>query len=348
MKRALLMGLVAAAVCGLAASHASGAGSPVLGSAGGVSVAGSPYRYVALSPSSDPRVTVVERVERDGGKIDRWWHLPGSYYVPAVAYDRSGGGLSADGRTLVLAEFTRAYPAQRTRLAVLDTDLYLSHPLRPGQSRPALAIRHLILRGSFSFDAISPDGSTIYLIHNLFSRGRPVGYEVRALDTADGRLLPRPIVDPDEPDEQMQGLPVTRATSSDGRWAYTLYDGNGGEPFIHALDTVLGRAVCVDLPQLRDWRDLFLLKMRLTQAGSELEVFSGATAQGATPSPPLLGVDTKTFAVLTPSATAVVSEGSIPAWLPVGIGAGLLALLALFWRSLRRRGATGQRPLGRA
>jgi hypothetical protein len=338
-KRVLLMVSVATAACGLAVSHAAGDGLGVIGSAGGVSVAGSPYRYAALSPSSTPRVTVVERIERDGGKIDRWWHLPGNYYVPAVAYDRSGGGLSADGRTLVLTQFSRVYPQKHTRLAVLDTDVYLRHPRRPGQSRPAHAIHRLNLHGSFSFDAISPDGSRIYLIHNLFLHGRPRGYEVRALDTAGGRLLPRPIVDPDEPDEQMQGLPITRANSSDGRWAYTLYDGNGGEPFVHALDTVRGRAVCVDLPRLKGRRNLFLLKMRLARGGGKLEVFSRSSVEGAgaAPSPPLLSVDTKTFAVRRPSPLATASSEGSPPWLPIGIAAAILGAALVWIRGRRKR-----------
>jgi hypothetical protein len=336
-KRALLTLSVVMAICGLAASHAYGDGIGVTGSAAGVSVAGSPYRYVALSPSSTPRVTVVERIERDGGKVDRWWYLPGNYYVPAVAYDQSAGGLSADGRTLVLTRFSRAYPPKRTRLAILDTDLYLRHPLKPGQHRPAHAIRRLDLHGSFSFDAISPDGSTIYLIHNLFPRGRPGNYEVRALDSASGRLAPQPIVDPNEPDERMQGVPITRVSSPDGRWAYTFYDGNGGEPFIHALDTVRGRAVCVDLPQLEDQRNLFLLKMRGAHGGGALEIFSGATVQGGPPSPPLLSVDTKTFAVHQPSPLAPASSEDSPSWLPIAIGGAIVVVAAAGILGRRRR-----------
>jgi hypothetical protein len=336
-KRALLMVSVAAAACGLVASHAWGDGFGVTGSASGVGVGGSPYRYVALSPRSTPRVTVVERIERDGGKIDRWWYLPGDYYVPAVAYDRSAGGLSADGGTLVLTQFSPAYPPKRTRLAVLDTGVHLRHPRRPRQSRPAHAIRRLHLDGSFSFDAISPDGSTIYLIHNLFSRGRPSGYEVRALDTASGRLLQEPIVDPAEPDEQMQGLPITRASSPDGRWAYTLYDGNGDEPFIHALDTVRGRAVCIDLPQLKDRRNLFLLKMRLAPGGGELDVFSNSTVQGAAPSPPLLSVDTKTFAVRRRPSPLASASSQGPPWLPIGIAAAILAAALIGILGWRKR-----------
>jgi hypothetical protein len=345
-KRALLMASVVVTACGLSAGHAAGDGFGVTGSAAGVSLDGSPYRYVALSPSSTPRVTVVERIEADSGKIDRWWYLPGNYYVPAVAYDRSAGGLSADGRTLVLTRFTRVLPPRRTRFALLRTDLYLRHPHRPGQHRPRHAIKRLGLNGSYSFDAISPDGSTVYLIHNFFSHGRPGGYEVRALDTASGRLLPHPIVDPEEPDEQMQGLPITRANSPDGRWAYTLYDGGGKEPFIHALDTVRGRAVCVDLPQLEGRRDLFMLKLRLTDGGRQLEVFSRSTVQGGSPSAPLLRVDTGTFAVRKPAPVAnASSEGSSP-WLPIGIATGVLAVALI--AILARRERTGSRPrLGR-
>jgi len=67
---------------------------------------------------------------------------------------------------------------------------------------------------------------------------------VRAYDLAARRLLPEPVVDPREPGEKMQGLPMTRATSADGRFAYTLYERPRGAPFIHALDTVRGSAAC--------------------------------------------------------------------------------------------------------
>src|SRR5229473_1951827 len=46
----------------------------------------------------------------------------------------------------------------------------------------------------------------------------------------------------------MNGSPMTRTTSADGRWVYTLYMNPGGFPFIHALDTVRGVAHCVGLP----------------------------------------------------------------------------------------------------
>jgi protein MpaA len=275
--RALLIALPVLLVGCVATGTAMAKGVGQMVAPGGVTLDGSPYRYTALSPRTSHRLTVVARTDRDDGRVSRWWSLPGSYSVPAVAYDGSGGGLSADGSTLVLSRFSRTYSPPRSRFAILNTRVHLRHPERSGEHRPHHAIARVDLRGDFSFDAISPDGSVVYLIHHLPSHTGPdyiANYEVRALDTASGELLPRPIVDPSEPDERMGGLPITRASSPDGRWAYTLYDGNGGEPFIHALDTVARRAICVDLPQLEDRRNLFMLRLRIENAGRELVVLS--------------------------------------------------------------------------
>src|SRR5256885_5593045 len=51
--------------------------------------------------------------------------------------------------------------------------------------------------------------------------------------------------DKSEAADPMRGVPVARVTGDHGRWAYTLYA--SGKPFVHALDTVARRAVCVDL-----------------------------------------------------------------------------------------------------
>ncbi len=242
MKRLLSIALLALVGAAVAAPEAGTKGLELAG-APSVALSGSPYRYVAVSPAFPGfpgQLTVVEQISRDGGQLGRWWYLRGSYHLPAVAYDGSAGGLSANENTLVLRRFTpnAGLSAPRiSRFAILDTDVYLRHPRRPGQERPRHAVTRVALRGDFRFDAISPNGSKIYLIHYL-TRSRSSAYEVRALDTASGRLLPEPIVDPAEPQERIQGLPITRAASPDGRWAYTLYDGNDREPFLHALDTV--------------------------------------------------------------------------------------------------------------
>jgi murein peptide amidase A len=249
-----------------------------------------PYRYVALSPNTRHPLTVVERIDLRDSTIDRWWYLRGSWYLPAVAADGTAAGF-ADGK-LVLTSSPRRYPPKRTGFAILDTRLFLRHP--PTGQAPRHAVTRFSLRGAYGFDAISPDASTMYLIHNLFGRKRRGDYEVRALDTATGRLQPGAIVDPAEPDERMQGSPVSRVASADGRWAYTLYTGSK-ETFLHALDTVTGRAVCVDLPQLEDLREPFQLRLRLDEDSGEIVVRSRDTKDAGTRA--LLSIDTESFAV---------------------------------------------------
>lgn len=243
MKAFALVVLVAA----LAAPAARADGLPVLGvdvGADGVTVPGSDARLVALAA---PPGTVVARISVRGGRVLTFRYLSGRYTVPAVAYDGSVGGLSADGRTLVLLEPRAAFPRERTRLMIFD-----AATLRTRES--------IDLRGDYSFDAISPDGTWLYLVHYLSPRD-PAYYEVRAYDVRRRRLLPEPIVDPKERGEQMRGAPITRATSSDGRWAYTLYDGDG-TPFVHALDTVGRTARCLDLDSLGG-RDLSAARLVL-------------------------------------------------------------------------------------
>lgn len=344
MRRLLLIALPVL-ICGGAVTEVAAAKGLHMAAPGGVTVRGSEYRYTALSPNArGNRRTVIARTDRRGGRVSRWWYLRGNYYVPAVAYDRSAGGLSADGSTLVLTRFAWGYPPKETRFAILNTRRHLRHPRRTGEKgRPHHAITRVDLRGDFSFDAISPDGSTAYLIHRylpLDSGGAYIStYEVRALDLRSGKLLPQPIVDPAEPDEKMQGLPITRATSPDGRWAYTLYDGNGETPFIHALDTVGQRAVCVDLPELKDPRNLFMLGLLTDQGGRELEVvrrrFRTPHVDGSRQVPvvpePLLTVNTDSFEV---SAIVPNGTGSDLPWLPIGV-VSLVFVLAIAWAAGR-------------
>jgi hypothetical protein len=356
-KRLLLATVLGLAACGAIADAAVAKGVGAMPAPGGVIVPGGEDRYIAISPRIPRATTVVARVKRDGGKLGRWWYLRGTWFVPAVAYDLSPGGLSADGGTLVLQRFNRTYPPPSSRFAILDTERSFEWG-RPGRaSRFRRFFDHVDLRGDYSFDAISPDGSTVYLIHRYLppsSGGSYItNYEVRALDVESGELLPQPIIDPEEPDERMQGLPITRAASPDGRWAYTLYDGNGDEPFIHALDTVGRRAACIDLPQLERRRNIFMLRMRIEQHGQRLTVLSGPRppralpplAKGrpiASPAPrPLLSVDTQSFEVETARGGADSGGGRSLPWLSLGL-AGVGLCFALSWLARRRRTAVDE------
>lgn len=250
---------------------------PPMQGGSGISVTGSAVGYVAVANGNK---TAVERVSRTSGKLERSSLLTGSFGVARAAYDGSTTGLSADGRTLVLAEMIGAngYPPARTRLLVLGT----------GDLLPRAQIT---LTGYYAVDAISPTGRWLYLIHAL-SVTDLTRYDVRAYDLSRQRLLPRPVVDPRE-DGPMLGLPMTRVMSDDGRWAYTLYDRSPSAPFIHALDTQRRVAVCVDLPAMLEGT-ISSLRLVLGAGGKTLQIELGGAA--------LAFVDTRTFVVSVPGA----------------------------------------------
>jgi hypothetical protein len=271
-----------------------------------------PEGKVAFITRAGANSTRLIEHARYGGPV-RERRLRGSFSIPAVAYDGSPSGLSADGRKLILISPRKRFPRIRTTFAVVDT-------------RTLKARRHIALRGDFSFDAISPDGRTMYLIE--YSSRDVLNYAVRAYDLRAGRLLRTPVVDPEEPDEAMQGIPVTRIADVDGRWAYTLYD-NGRHSFVHALDTSRRTAVCIDLDVRRAWG------ARLELHGDRLDVIGKATR-------PLASIDTRTHTVTagaTPSSARRRGEDASTSWLPLAAPTALLLLVA----------AAGARraPLGR-
>ena len=280
---------VLVAMClGMAApSVALGAGGPVApvqGEGNGISVAGSPYQYVALGAGHS---TVVQQLRRTG-PVRSSIRLHGSYGIPGVGYDGSTTGLSADGGTLVLAGMFGNGTPRTTRLIVLGT--------------PHLTVlERIVLRGWFTVDAISPTGHFLYLIH--YPSSDISKYEVRAYDLAHHRLLAAPIVDPHDRGEAMTGFAVTRATSADGRWDYTLYIRPNDVPFIHALDTVALRAVCVDLPSVNQ-NDLGNATLHLGPGGSVLSIQAGGRTEAT--------VDTATYAVTPIAKPLAVTLGRRP------------------------------------
>jgi hypothetical protein len=304
MKTTLLIITVLAA--GLFSSAASADGLPVVGVDAPPGGVGSDVRYVALA---DEHNTFVERTERSTGTLLGSRVLHGRFEIPVVAYDRSAGGLSSDGKTLVLITPRPRFPRAQTTFAVLDAQ---SLKLR----------KKLTLHGDYSFDALSPAGRWMYLIHYTSPKD-PLQYEVLALDLRNGRFQSRPIVDPREPDERMNGHPLTRATSADGRWAYTLYEGTA-HPFVHALDTSRRDARCIDLDWLHGRKGLWELRFALRDEGRELAVREPNGEFVAV-------VDTKTFEASRPSAAGA-------AWPKTSVSAlALLVVLAALIYVVRTR-----------
>lgn len=254
MRRALLIAILAlAATSGGAA--ADGGPSPGLASFAGVVGPGGQIRYATVSTDT---TTIVEAIRVRDGRILRYQTLKGFYGIPLVAYDGSAGGLSHDARTLVLSTWpVPPQPRIVSRFAVLTAGNL--------HRRQTIA-----LRGSFAYDALSPDATTLYLIQ-YSSTSNYDRYRVRAYDVAAGKLLPGAIVDRREPKEPMTGSPVTRVTSQDGRWVYTLYSRSNQKPFIHALDSVDRSAVCIDLDAWRGpQNNLSQLHLALSRDGRYL------------------------------------------------------------------------------
>jgi hypothetical protein len=299
------------------AAAADGAGGPVPPQQGGagVSAPGGSVNYVAVWVGASR--TLVERVRRGDGFVERTRALRGNYGVPGVAYDGSATGLSFDESTLVLGN--PVVGTKRTRLLVLD-----ARRLKPRA--------RLTLPGYFTVDAISPDGRWLYLIHYR-SVTDLNHYEVRAYDLRTRHLVAKPVIDPREPDEKMQGLPITRTMSPDGRWTYTLYQRPGDAPFIHALDTAQRTARCIDLDGLSG-DDVTGLRLAL----------AGRTLRVEQPAGPVMLVDTRSFSVRRPAspapappATRADSGGGVPWELAL---VALVPLAGFVVLARRRRRAT--------
>ena len=287
------------------------------------------YRYVATNTGD---TAVLQRISVWGGVVADERELPGPLGIPRVAVDGTAGGLSSDGSRLVLGSPRHfQFPRERTELRVL----------RIGE-RGFHDPDRVVLDGDFSFDALSPDGGTAYLVEYT-NRRDPQDYQVRALDLASGELDPKPILDTEEEPGEMRGYPMTRATAPDGTWEYTLYDGGGGEPFIHALDVEHGRTVCIDLPQL-DANDAYGAGLAFGEAGS-LVVSIGANRRH--PAQDVAVVDTGDFSVSAPAASvgssAADGDGSPLVW--AGLAAVALALLAVL-TFRRRRGGPSELATG--
>ena len=127
------------------AAQAGAAKVPIFGADVGQSGVAGPggHRFVTLPAGAD---TIVAAVRQRSGEISSYRRLPGRYTIPAVAYDGTAGGLSADGRTLVLTRPRLRFPRAESSFLVVD-------------ARTLRTTRRLTLTADWSFDAISPDGA---------------------------------------------------------------------------------------------------------------------------------------------------------------------------------------------
>lgn len=163
--------------------------------------------------------------------------LEGAWRLPTVGLDPLPVGVANDdstitNSTIVLVEADAPAGASTSRFAVHT------------RGEPARIIE---LPGSLEFDALSPDGSILYVVEHL--PGPPDShYQVRAIDLPSGVMRDAVIADKRNLGTSMAGWPITQAAHSSGV-VFTLYRG-AMHPFIHALNTREAWAVCLDLPEI--------------------------------------------------------------------------------------------------
>jgi hypothetical protein len=278
----------------------------------GASWQGHAQRFVA-TPGA--RGTVITERPATGGATLRSRPIPGRLGIPAVAYDGSVEQVPAASTTLVLAASTAARFPRHTRFAVLST-------------RDLRVLRTFTLPGAFAFDALSPDGGTLFLTERT-SASQITRYRVRAYDLRAGRLLPGVIADRSTGEWRMDGIPATRLLTAGGGWAYTLYQGGETGAFVHALDTRTRIAHCFDLPGMRN-RNVIGMRLRLADRGRRLLVRSGKRTVAA--------VDLRSLRVVPAADMAPRPRTSSSPMLAIGVAVAAIVIVgAAAVARLRRR-----------
>ena len=332
LRRTLTGAAVAALALATPAAPAAADGLPlpVEDSPNGVVSPDGATRYLSVTLAG--RTAILQQRVKTGAVMSRL-NVRGRFGIPLVAYDSTAGGISHDGRTLVLIRPRTGFPRRETTFALLSTSGFVR--LR----------RTIRLPGDFSYDALSADGRSLFLI-NYVSPTDPRKYRVRVFDLARNRLVAKPVVDPRESPDEMNGFPMTRVVSPDGRWAYTLYDRPGEHPFIHALDTRDRTARCIDLDgPAFGAGSAYELRLAIAASGARIDI----ARKGA----PLASVDTATWRVSGAAAAraerAAASDHDPPGpalgWPLLGIALLAAGLAAPVLMDRRRRRAAAS-PVG--
>ena len=200
-------------------------------------VPGERWGQVIATTVSDGATVVNEITVQPELPAWRSRSIEGAWRLPSIGLDPLPDGVANDGSTImnstiVLVEADASAGATTSRFAVL------------ARNEPARIIE---LPGALEFDALSPDGSILYVVEHL--PAPPEGhYQVRAVDLPSGVMRETVIADKRNLGSSMAGWPITQATHPSGV-VFTLYRG-AMHPFIHALNTREAWAVCLDLPEI--------------------------------------------------------------------------------------------------
>jgi WD40 repeat protein len=262
----------------------------------------------------DGSPTTLRWVDAKTGHTITQLRLDGSY---SFANERELGpsGLSPNGRWLVLV----GESAASSRFAVIDTALL-----------KLAAIAEV--PGAFGYDAISDDGTSLYLIErialdtaNQLGVNAAYSYRVRVYDVPSGKLSETLVVDvklagqltgdnnaETRVDGIMRGIYQSSVPSADGRWNFSFYYNPGRGPFIHVLHLDFRSAFCIlDLPVVPGGYEKRLgWSLALTPSGQTLYAVNGALGLVSSIDATTLKVMSTTTIAGLPSASATATYSS--------------------------------------
>jgi hypothetical protein len=233
--------------------------------------------YYAID-AADP--TELRWVEAKSGRMISRLQLPGALTF-AAERGPAPSGLSPNGRWLVLV----GPSGERSQFVVVDTGLL----------RVAAEVD---VAGRFTYDAISDDGTSLYLIERIATnaaQGLPgvdaaYAYRVRVYDLPSAKLSETLVVDvklaaqtnadnaETRIDGIMTGIYQSSVPSRDGQWNFSFYYNPHRGPFIHVLHLNTRNAFCIlDLPIVANGFDKRLQwSLALAPSRSTLYASNGA------------------------------------------------------------------------
>jgi hypothetical protein len=233
-------------------------------------------------PAGSLGVTVLNAYDTRSGALARQLRLPG-------AWSWDGGGTSPDGRWVVLTG--------SLGFLVVDTTLGHQYPVPLG--------------GNFSFDALSNDGHSLFLIETLVGSA----YQVRQYHVLSQAMEPGAVAIKGPETDAMAGYKITSVPAPDGSMLYSLYGRNDGKPpFVHALDLANAVSYCIDLPAIAAMKSSYL---DANTSGWALSLDAGRHAlYASSPRGQVVVIDTQRYAAVRNAAiSAPVATSLLPAFI---------------------------------
>ncbi|MFZ0547018.1 MAG: hypothetical protein WAM60_16355 [Candidatus Promineifilaceae bacterium] len=183
-------------------------------------------------------------------------------------------GMSVNGRWLVLTRIPdKQEQTRRQTKNVWQTEIQVF------DTQNGRATHNLALDGKFEIDAISGDGTGLFLIQQV-PPNNPDHYFIRAYDLSADELLPGSLRDKRFLDELMVGYPWGSISDPAGVWYLTLYiNTQHNVAFIHALNMETRLTFCIDLPSGEGDFDT-LQQYTLTLDPDEQKIYAANAALG--------------------------------------------------------------------